>query len=282
MLSRRRLTGASVAAALAALSLSGQSYADEPDVGVGTCGMWICTEAGTGGSSGSTGSGSQAGGAEGGGSDDKPKCTYKKANGYEDVESQPVLDSDFWEGHDPSDGGALWYVTCGETTTLQYFGPGGPDAEAVSPAVLAQRALAKMLLRGPEIGITPKPGGTGVVGMPVYLWTETGAETYGPNTATASAGGVTVTATAKVSRIVWSMGDGKKVVCTTAGTPYNAKFGADPSPDCGHRYTKASKYHVTATSTWVIDWTGGGQSGQLTEARDSAVDIAVGEVQVVN
>lgn len=280
MLSGQRLTMTLAAASLVLLSASPSSA--DPRPGAGGCGEWFCVEVGTGGSSGSSGSGSQAGGGEGGGSDDKPKCTYEKATGYEDVESQPVLDSDFWEGHDPSDGGALWYVTCGGTATLQYFGPGGPAAEAVSPAVLAQRALDKMLLRGPAIGITPKPGGTGVVGMPVYLWTETGAETYGPNTASASAGGVTVTATAKVSRIVWSMGDGKKVVCTTAGTPYSPKFGAQPSPDCGHRYTKASKYHVTATSTWVIDWTGGGQSGQLTEVRDSAVDIAVGEVQVVN
>ncbi|MFJ5057715.1 ATP/GTP-binding protein, partial [Streptomyces cyaneofuscatus] len=108
-------------------------------------------------------------------------------------------------------------------------------------------------------------------------------ETYGPNTSSASAGGVTVTATAKVSRIVWSMGDGKSVTCTTPGTPYHAKYGLKPSPDCGHRYTKPSKkYHVTATSTWVIDWAGGGQTGQLTEVRDSSVDIAVGEVQVVS
>ncbi|MFC5805311.1 ATP/GTP-binding protein [Streptomyces formicae] len=147
-----------------------------------------------------------------------------------------------------------------------------------------------MLLRGPAIGITPKPGGKGVVGMPVYLWTGTGPETYGPNTASASAGAVTVTATAKVSKIVWQMGDGNTVTCTTAGTPYKAEFGKKPSPDCGHRYsvpsstTASGKFHVTATSTWSIDWqvTGGGQTGQLTEVRDSAVDITVAEVQVLN
>ncbi|MGX1114813.1 hypothetical protein RKD37_000176 [Streptomyces ambofaciens] len=148
-----------------------------------------------------------------------------------------------------------------------------------------------MTLLGPDIGITPKPGGKGVVGMPVYMWTEKGAETYGPNTASASAGGLTVTATAKVKKIVWTMGDGNTVTCTTAGTPYKAAYGKQPSPDCGYRYTAPSstsstgKYHVTATSTWVVDWTvngGGGQGGQLTEIRNSAVDITVAEVQVLN
>ncbi|MFD8118649.1 ATP/GTP-binding protein [Streptomyces microflavus] len=287
MLRGRRSVGAAVAIALGALALSGQASADEPDVGVGKCGKYVCTEVGTGGSpggkapGGGNGSGGQGGGNTGVGapSDDKPKCTYER------LAEQPAAGSDYWEGHDPSEGGAVWAVTCSELTTFQYIGPAGPPggAPAVDPAVLAQRAVDRMLLRGPEIGITPKPGGMGVIGMPVYLWTETGPETYGPNTSSASAGGVTVTATAKVSRIVWSMGDGKSVTCTTPGTPYQAKYGLEPSPDCGHRYTKPSKkYHVTATSTWVINWAGGGQTGQLTEVRNSSVDIAVGEVQVVS
>ncbi|MFF2812532.1 ATP/GTP-binding protein [Streptomyces sp. NPDC058000] len=148
--------------------------------------------------------------------------------------------------------------------------------------------MDRMRLSGPDIGITPKPGGRGVVGMPVYMWTRKSAETYGPNTASASAGAVTVTATARVTQIVWNMGDGNSVTCTTAGTPYEASFGKAPSPDCGYRYSQpstsqpAGTYHVTATSTWTVDWNGGGQSGQLTETRDSAVDINVGEVQVLN
>ncbi|MFE9481251.1 ATP/GTP-binding protein [Streptomyces avidinii] len=155
---------------------------------------------------------------------------------------------------------------------------------------MARQAVDKMRLRAPAIGITPKPGGKGVVGMPVYMWTETGPETYGPNVASASVGPVSVTATARVSKIVWNMGDGKTVTCTSAGTPYKPEYGKNPSPDCGHRYDKPSSntgsgtYHVTATSTWSIDWqvTGGAQTGQLTEVRTSTVDINVAEVQVLN
>ncbi|MET9427857.1 MULTISPECIES: ATP/GTP-binding protein [unclassified Streptomyces] len=223
-----------------------------------------------------------------------PECTPA-----EKLEPPPPASSELWEGHDPADGGAVYVRTCryfmasGASTMVTetlYGGPGGPPAApAVDPAVLAQQAVDEMLLLGPEIGITPKPGGKGVVGMPVYMWTKTGPETYGPNSASASAGGVTVTATAKVSKIVWNMGDGNTVTCTTAGTPYKAEYGKKPSPDCGHRYnvpsstTSTGKFHVTATSTWTIDWEATtGQSGQLTEIRDSAVDITVAEVQVLN
>jgi len=192
-----------------------------------------------------------------------------------------------WKKGDP---GALYNVVCPGAPLAggTYFSATDPAKVAVDPAVLARKAVKKMTLRGADIGITPKPGGKGMVGMPVYLWTATGAETYGPNTASASAGAVTVTATAKVSEIVWDMGDGHSVTCTTAGTPYRAEFGRQPSPDCGYHYTKPSsttssgKYHVTAASTWTIDWRGGGQSGQLTETRTSDVDITVAEVQVLN
>ncbi|MFF0337875.1 ATP/GTP-binding protein [Streptomyces fimicarius] len=212
------------------------------------------------------------------------------------LDPQPGAESDLWEGHQPGDG-AIYVNTCADSGTgegndgtvgLAFWSADQPPP-GVPPEVLAQRAVDQMLLKAPAIGITPKPGGKGVVGMPVYLWTEKGPETYGPNTASASAGGITVTATAKVSRIVWQMGDGQTVTCTTAGTPYKAAYGKTPSPDCGHRYnapsstTDSGTYHVTATSTWTIGWEAtSGQTGQLTEVRDSAVDITVAEVQVLN
>ncbi|GAA3808479.1 ATP/GTP-binding protein [Streptomyces chiangmaiensis] len=215
-------------------------------------------------------------------------CYYKTAD------PQPPAGDPAWQGHKPGDG-AIYRRSCpfgftGNQTLAQglVWMAQPPAAAAVDPAQLAQQAVDKMTLRGPEIGITPKPGGKGVVGMPVWMWTEKNAETWGPNTASASAGGVTVTATARVAKIVWKMGDGNSVTCTTAGTQYKAAYGKSSSPDCGYRYTEPSstepggKFHVTATSTWTIDWQGGGQTGQLTEIRNSAVDITVAEVQVLN
>lgn len=145
-----------------------------------------------------------------------------------------------------------------------------------------------MLLTGPAIA-SPRIEGTYTVGVPLWLWVTPSATTWGPNTASASAGGVTVTATAKVSSISWRMGDGSTVTCSGPGTAYTAARGMSPSPDCGHLYRAPSsgqpggKYEGTVTSTWTVDWavTGGGQSGQLTEVRESAFTVAVGELQVV-
>ncbi|MER6059354.1 ATP/GTP-binding protein [Streptomyces albidoflavus] len=255
--------------------------------------VFICVDVGIPGRPGSGGGGSGPAPDKGSGTGEKaadkepPGCVYQR------MEPQPPADSWMWAGHKPGDGAIYEAVCQGERDEEEFamtIWSADPPEATVNPAVLAREAVDKMLLRGPEIGITPKPGGKGVVGMPVYMWTARGAETYGPNTASASAGGITVTATAKVAKIEWQMGDGTTVTCTTPGTPYKAEYGKKPSPDCGHRYTKPSSttasgdYHVTATSTWDIDWqvNGGGASGEMTEIRDSAVDITVAEVQVLN
>ncbi|MFF9451134.1 ATP/GTP-binding protein, partial [Streptomyces althioticus] len=162
----------------------------------------------------------------------------------------------------------------------------GQEPPAVDPAVVAQQVVDKMRLEGPDIA-SPRAAGTYTVGVPMWMWVNQSATTYGPNTASASAGGVTVTATAKVSKIVWQMGDGSAVTCVGAGTPYKGSSDMTESPTCGHRYSKTSgdapggRYSVTATSTWTIDWQGGGQSGQLEEIRQSDTQVAVGELQVV-
>ncbi|OQR63424.1 ATP/GTP-binding protein [Streptomyces maremycinicus] len=161
-----------------------------------------------------------------------------------------------------------------------------PAQETIAPAVLAQHAVDSMTLLGPDIA-SPRAAGKYIVGVPMWMWVNQSATTYGPNTASASAGGVTVTATAKVSKIVWQMGDGASVTCNGPGTPYTASEGMAQSPTCGHLYSKTSaaapdgRYEVTATSTWTIGWQGGGAAGQLTEVRQSKVQVAIGELQVV-
>ncbi|MFJ5877402.1 ATP/GTP-binding protein [Streptomyces sp. S1] len=293
MLTLRRIT-AVVALALTSAALSAPAYAKPaPGTGNADCGIYLCgvEVIVDGNDKDSAGGNSSSGGGNGGGNGSgekpatQPVCTYKK------LDPQPPAGSLDWEGHEPGDG-AVYEESCTSdeglfTITRNVWAAAPPAAAAVDPAVLAQRAVDQMVLRGPEIGITPKPGGMGLVGMPVYLWTERGPETYGPNVASASAGGITVTATAKVAKIVWQMGDGKTVTCTTPGTPYKAAYGTKPSPDCGHRYAKpsvagAGTYHVVATSTWTIDWQATtGQSGQMTQTRQSSVDIRVGELQAV-
>ena len=154
-------------------------------------------------------------------------------------------------------------------------GPGaGPD-----PAVLAQQAVQTMQLKAVAVGLTPPPGSANptLVGMPVWMWVDRpDVTTFGPAAATASAGAVTVPATAKVSTVTWDTGDGTRATCG-AGTPYAPAYQADPSPTCGHRYTSAGTYPVTATSNWVVDWAGGGQAGRLTLALTARSSVAVAD-----
>lgn len=194
------------------------------------------------------------------------------------------------EGQTKEDGG--WHVC--------YFPPPGSSWEytwietgelGIDPVVLAQRAIASMDLDPIKIGIVPEsgPNRAGLVGLPVWMWVDSPTDdTFGPITASASEGSVSVSATASVSSIVWNMGDGIKVTCTGKGTPYADHYGKQPSPTCGHRYAKMSSdqpggaYQVTATSHWVVEWTGGGQSGTIEfDLTTDPLPIRIGEAQVL-
>ncbi|MFD7407732.1 ATP/GTP-binding protein [Streptomyces sp. NPDC059866] len=267
------------------LAAAGTAHAeDDPDVDAGKCQVVkFCV--GVGVDDETDGSGGQAGGSQGG-SDSKLKCKYTK------VDPEPPANHPAWNGADPKTND-LYFRGCSDGGQDNPDGfvvvpPGQPEPQ-VDLQELAQRAVDSMTLLGPDIA-SPRVAGKYTVGVPMWMWVNQSATTYGPNTASASAGAVTVTATAKVSKIVWQMGDGATVTCTGPGTPYRASDGMAQSPTCGHVYTRTSagqrggKYGVMATSTWTIDWqvtAGGAASGQLTETRQSQMQVAIGELQVV-
>ena len=157
------------------------------------------------------------------------------------------------------------------------------------PRELAQQAIAEMELKAVRIGIVPdpKPGSIGLVGLPVWMWTAATEQTWGPITRTASAGAVTVSATARVKSLVWSMGDGGTVSCASPGTPYNDSYGKSDSPTCGHRYSRTSlgqpndAYGVGATSYWEVTWAGGGENGVINIDFTANTQIRIGELQVL-
>ena len=93
-----------------------------------------------------------------------------------------------------------------------------------------------MDLVAPAIGMTPlKAGAPLLVGMDAWLWVDNaGDNAYGPITRTATAGPVSVTATARVARVVWDLGDGTRLTCRSAGTPWSPAKGTGASPTCGH------------------------------------------------
>jgi hypothetical protein len=121
------------------------------------------------------------------------------------------------------------------------------------------------------------------------MWTAVSPATWGPSRATASVPGLSVTATARAEKIVWSMGDGNAVTCGNAGTPYKPSFGRAESPTCGYDQgyqlpsstRPGGRYTVAGATTWQVTWVGGGESGELTVTRTSSTAIAIEELQVV-
>jgi hypothetical protein len=202
------------------------------------------------------------------------------------ADPQPPKSDPRWEGHRT---GAIYecyspaLVGSRMYTFWSASSPAGPAAPP-DPRVLALRAIATMRLRAIGIGIVPeaRAGSIGIVGLPTWMWVANpGQHTWGPITRTASSSGYSVTAAAKVQRVVWAMGDGTTVTCTERGTPYADSFGKRSSPDCGHIYTRQGTYTVRATSHWLVTWAGIGQRGTIPLDFTRTGVITMGEAQVL-
>lgn len=254
--------------------------------------------------------GNESGGGSGGSGGGAPQCTqngetvpcslpgrgfFYQGCYWQLASPPPPPDHMGWSGHKPGDpGGAMYNPTFCYTGDEGYMG--SPlwlpiPATTMSPEELARRALSKIRLDAPPVHLTPGPGATGLVSLPVWLWTEANAHTWGPIQNSDSDGPLTVTLTAKVSKIVWTMGDGGSVTCTQPGVPYSPSYNDQPSPQCGYAYQHTSKgqpgeaFTVTATTYWDASWTAStGDSGSIPGVTRSTTvgNIKVGELQVVN
>ncbi|ADJ48817.1 hypothetical protein AMES_6991 [Amycolatopsis mediterranei S699] len=169
------------------------------------------------------------------------------------------------------------------------FAPNGQPVVVpqVSPAALAEQAISEMGLSAPDIRLAPpadSPHGA-TIGFPVWMWTARREATVGPVTRTASAGSITVTATATLAKIDWSMGDGITVSCPGPGAEFTDGLAGQPSPTCGHVYrdlVAGGVAGIDATSRWEIRWSGGGQSAFRTMALTSSAQLPVREIRTLN
>jgi hypothetical protein len=206
------------------------------------------------------------------------------------MEPQPPAGDPFWEGHAPGDG-AVYVISCGwpglVAPNFEWRATAPPGFGGLpSPAELAARAINQLPIRGPIITTAPDAAGAGLVGLPVWIWTPQTEATWGPSSRSASVPGLSVTATAKASKIVYQMGNGASITCTSPGTPYHPSFGRAKSPDCGYDGYPTptpgdTRYTITGTTTWQIHWAGGGQTGDLTVTRTSTATIDIDELQVI-
>lgn len=284
------ITRASSAAILGVIAsstlLAAPAFADYVVCPTPTSCYIVVTDPGAPGAGNGHSSGGSGGGALTG-------CTYARA------QPQPPAGDPAWQGHDPEDG-AVYVKTCrvaggplGITfTTELIYSAIDPGVDTLTPAQVAAEAIRELPLRGPDIGISANltPNGSGLGGLPVWLWTTVTDRTWGPISRTANVPGLSVTATAKARGIQWNMGDGHTFTCYNPGTRYLARYGNSDSPTCGYRYASPSstlsnphgRYRVTATTTWRIDWAGGGDAGTLTVTRQSQASVEIGELQVLD
>lgn len=165
--------------------------------------------------------------------------------------------------------------------------PGTVDI--VTPAQVAQIAVSDLLLRPPTVSMAP-PGGKAIVNLKSWLWIS--PADWQPITATATAGGITATATATPQYVVWAMGDGNKVTCDGPGAAYNTSIpDQDQSTTCGYTYQETSgnapnqQFTITATIEYDVTWTsagvaGGGDLGDIA-GQSTMIPITVDEIGTV-
>lgn len=158
-----------------------------------------------------------------------------------------------------------------------------PRRAPVDPVALAQQAIRYSPLPAPALGMSPSSDRDQLVNVPTWLWINPAA--WQPVSASASAGGVTVTTSAKPLRVVWDPGDGLgPVACEGPGTPYDPSHPA-AAPTCSHTYLRpAERAVVTATVEWGVRWSStAGSSGDLgVVRRSSSVPVRVAESQAIN
>ncbi|MFD4909547.1 hypothetical protein [Kitasatospora purpeofusca] len=216
---------------------------------------------------------------------------------YRLVSPPPAADDPVWKGHKPEDGG-VYNPTCvqsdGSTSPApaEFFAqpPAGPPPD--NPVALAHDAADEIVFPDPVPGIAPE--GTSVVGVPVWFWL---ANPQPPAAKTVRGNVIAVTVTPRLKSLEWSLGDQldpkKETVkkCAGAGTPYEPKYGASPSPTCGYVFTtgsgtrKAGLFYGTLTVHWVGDVTvtGGNQTVAPIDLETSVrLQFPVAEVQVLN
>lgn len=168
---------------------------------------------------------------------------------------------------------------------------GGEQEEApqVDPAELAQTAVSQMGLEAPEIASTPNdPDTLGAVGLPVWFWVANpGETTTGPSSTSATAGAVTVNATARFEGMTITTGDGSTIECAGPSTEYPGT-GIYESPDCGHVYEQMSDdqpdglYNVDVTAHWSVEWDSNvGAAGEIPVDLTTSKQIRIGSYQTV-
>jgi hypothetical protein len=167
---------------------------------------------------------------------------------------------------------------------------GGTDPPPPSPTELAIQALNRTPLPPPDMDMAPGGNIPQLVNLATFLWINPAQ--WVPQTASASAGGVTSTVTATPERVVWDMGQGDSVTCEGPGLPYEPNLPDDAQPsDCKFTYRASSAnrpdktFIVRATIEYHVTWSASGAAGGGDlgiSRRSSTTPVRVAELQALN
>ena len=93
-----------------------------------------------------------------------------------------------------------------------------------------------------------------------------------------------ITTSGAAPATTFTLGDGTTLTCPTWTRYTTSVTPGDPSPTCGHTYTKTSPtggYTVTATAHWTINWSVDGHRGTIPVSYSDTSQITIGELQAL-
>lgn len=203
-----------------------------------------------------------------------------------------------WGGADPATNtiiqnncnGPTRYAVIANGTAVAGGGAALAPPPPPDPAVLAQQAIGQLQVPKPAIHLGPDPDKI-AVNFDTWLWLDSAA----PVSSTVALGGISVTATATLSSVDWSMGepltlDGgaiASVTCQGPGTAPSQNSDFNVPPPCGYMFKYRSlqertngvgQWPVSATATWSVTWAAStGQTGADSLSATSTTNVEVGE-----
>jgi hypothetical protein len=153
-------------------------------------------------------------------------------------------------------------------------------AEVDPLTLLLEQARATIAIPLPDLATAPPVGGTQLVGLPIWFW----SNTHFPTSVTATIPGLSATLTATPGALRVDLGDGTSLTCADGGTRYDpARSHRDQQTTCARPYDRHGPFRVTATVVWTLTWVAtNGAAGTLPPVtRTATVDLDVQQAQAV-
>lgn len=153
-------------------------------------------------------------------------------------------------------------------------------AEVDPLTMLVEQARATIAIPLPDLATAPPLGGTQLVGLPIWFW----SDTHYPTSVTASIPGLSATLAATPGDLRIDLGDGTTFTCPGGGTRYDPDVShRDQHSTCARPYGRHGTYRVQASVVWTLTWVAtNGAAGTLPPVtRTAGVDLDVQQAQAV-